>query len=56
MEMSEALTRRGLRVTVVEAMPSVLTTVDPDLGARVAGELGRHGVEVITETRIEGIE
>ena len=56
MEMSEALTRRGLRVTVVEAMPSVLTTVDPDLGARVGEALGRHGVEVVTETRIEGIE
>ena len=56
MEMSEALTRRGLSVTVVEAMPSVLTTVDPDLGARVGEELHRHGVEVITETRIEGIE
>jgi NADPH-dependent 2,4-dienoyl-CoA reductase/sulfur reductase-like enzyme len=56
MEMSEALTRRGLSVTVVEAMPSVLTTVDPDLGARVGAELGRHGVEVITETRIEGIK
>ena len=56
MEMSEALTRRGLRVTVVEAMPSVLTTVDPDLGARVGAELGRHGVEVITETQVEGIE
>lgn len=56
MEMSEALTRRGLSVTVVEAMSSVLTTVDPDLGARVGAELGRHGVDVITETQIEGIE
>jgi NADPH-dependent 2,4-dienoyl-CoA reductase/sulfur reductase-like enzyme len=37
-------------------MPSVLTTVDPDLGARVAEELGRHGVEVITDIRIEGIQ
>ena len=56
MEMSEALTRRGLCVTVAEAMPSVLTTVDPDLGARVGEELGRHGVEVIAETQVEGIE
>jgi NADPH-dependent 2,4-dienoyl-CoA reductase/sulfur reductase-like enzyme len=56
MEMSEALTRRGLRVTVVEAMPSVLSTVDPDLGARVGEELRRHGVDVITGTQVEGIE
>jgi pyruvate/2-oxoglutarate dehydrogenase complex dihydrolipoamide dehydrogenase (E3) component len=56
MEMSEALTRRGIAVTVVEAMPSVLTTVDPAMGARAGGELIRHGVEVVTGTLIEGIE
>ncbi len=56
MEMSEALTRRGLDVTVVEAMPSVLTTVDADLGDRVGAELTRHGVKVVTDTRIEAIE
>jgi NADPH-dependent 2,4-dienoyl-CoA reductase/sulfur reductase-like enzyme len=56
MEMSEALNRRGLRVALVEAMPSVLTAIDPEPGARVGEELGRHGVEVVTETRIEGIE
>jgi NADPH-dependent 2,4-dienoyl-CoA reductase/sulfur reductase-like enzyme len=56
MEMAEALTHRGLEVTVVEAMPSVMTTLDPDLGGRVAAELTRHGVEVLTGTRIEAIE
>ncbi len=56
MEMSEALTRRGLDVTVVEAMPSVLTTVDADLGECVGAELTRHGVKVVTDTRIEAIE
>jgi NADPH-dependent 2,4-dienoyl-CoA reductase/sulfur reductase-like enzyme len=56
MEMSEALTQRGLRVTVVEAMPSVLTTVDTDLGAQVGQTLRRHGVEVRTGTRIEQID
>ncbi len=56
MEMAEALTHRGLEVTVVEATPSVMTTLDPDLGERVAAELGRHGVEVLTDTRVESIE
>ena len=56
MEMAEALTHRGLAVTVVEAMPSVMTTLDRDLGERVAAELSRHGVEVVTDTRIEAIE
>jgi pyruvate/2-oxoglutarate dehydrogenase complex dihydrolipoamide dehydrogenase (E3) component len=31
-EMADALTRRGLEVTVVEMAPAVLTTFDPDLG------------------------
>jgi len=56
MEMAEALIHRGLKVTVVEAMPSVMTTLDPDLGGLVAAELSRHGVEVLTDTRIETIE
>jgi NADPH-dependent 2,4-dienoyl-CoA reductase/sulfur reductase-like enzyme len=56
MEMAEALTHRGLRVTVVEAMPSVMTTLDPDLGERVGAELERHGVEVLTGSCIEAIE
>lgn len=56
MEMAEALTHRGLAVTVIEAMPSVMTTLDPDLGERVGAELTRHGVEVLAGTRIEAIE
>lgn len=55
MEMTEALTRHGIAVTVVEFMPSLLTTVDPDLGARIAAELSRHGVEVVTNTMVEAI-
>jgi NADPH-dependent 2,4-dienoyl-CoA reductase/sulfur reductase-like enzyme len=56
MEMAEALIHRGLAVTVVEAMPSVMTTLDRDLGERVGAELTRHGVEVLAGTRIEAIE
>lgn len=56
MEMAEALTHRGINVTVVEAASSVMTTLDPDLGEQVAAELGRHQVEVITDTKVEAIE
>src|SRR5919106_5392836 len=45
-EMADALTRRGLDVTVVEMAPAVLTTFDADLGEIVGGELRRHGVTV----------
>jgi NADPH-dependent 2,4-dienoyl-CoA reductase/sulfur reductase-like enzyme len=43
-EMAEALTNRGLAVTLLEQASSLLTTVDPDLGALVADELRRNGV------------
>ena len=35
-------------VTQIEALPEVLPTVDPELGALVHAELDRHGVEVLT--------
>jgi NADPH-dependent 2,4-dienoyl-CoA reductase/sulfur reductase-like enzyme len=52
LEMAEALTTRGLQVTQIEALPEVLPTVDPQLGALVHAELEEHGVEVITDTQV----
>jgi NADPH-dependent 2,4-dienoyl-CoA reductase/sulfur reductase-like enzyme len=46
LEMAEALVARGLSVTQVEALPEVLPTVDPQLGALVHDELAAHGVDV----------
>jgi NADPH-dependent 2,4-dienoyl-CoA reductase/sulfur reductase-like enzyme len=50
LEMAEALTVRGLRVTQMEQYPEVLPTVDPPLGALIRAELASHGVEVLTGT------
>jgi NADPH-dependent 2,4-dienoyl-CoA reductase/sulfur reductase-like enzyme len=55
LEMAEALTTRGIRVTQIEALPEVLPTVDPELGALVHTELERNGVEVLTETAVTAI-
>ncbi|MFE2321393.1 FAD/NAD(P)-binding oxidoreductase, partial [Streptomyces sp. NPDC059441] len=55
LEMAEALTTRGLQVTQIEALPEVLPTVDPELGALVHAELEAHGVEVITGTQVSAI-
>ncbi len=44
LEMADALTVRGLRVTQIEQLPEVLPTVDPELGALVHAELAAHGV------------
>ena len=55
MEMADALTLRGLSVTVVEHAKSVLKTVDESMGRLVSAELERHGVQVVTSVRIEQI-
>jgi NADPH-dependent 2,4-dienoyl-CoA reductase/sulfur reductase-like enzyme len=56
MEMADALTLRGLSVTVVEFAETVLTTVDRPLGEKVATELERHGVKVVIGVGIESIQ
>ena len=55
MEMADALSVRGLAVTVVEALPQVLPTVDPELAALVEAALAGHGVEVVTDTTVTEI-
>jgi NADPH-dependent 2,4-dienoyl-CoA reductase/sulfur reductase-like enzyme len=56
LEMAEALTARGLRLTQVEMLPEVLPTVDPSLGRLVRGRLMEAGVEVLTETAVHRID
>ncbi len=53
LEMADALTLRGIAVTVVEHGPSVLKTVDASLGEIVSAELRRHNVEVVSGVAIE---
>ena len=55
LEMAEGLTTRGIKVTQIEALPEVLPTVDPALGALVHDELQRHGVDVLTNTAVTAI-
>ncbi len=47
-EMADALTQRGLEVTLLSRSQTVLPAVDPTLGALVAEELRRHGARVQT--------
>ncbi len=56
MEMADAMTRRGLSVSVVEFLPSVLTTFDPALGGIVRAELEQQGVQVFNGFAVERIE
>jgi NADPH-dependent 2,4-dienoyl-CoA reductase/sulfur reductase-like enzyme len=55
-EMADALTRRGIAVTLMEQAPAVLPTVDPALGAILGERMRRRGVEVLAGVRVEAIE
>ena len=56
LEMADALTKRGLSVVLLEQAPSVMTTVDEDLGGIVGEELRRHDVDVRTGALVRQIE
>jgi NADPH-dependent 2,4-dienoyl-CoA reductase/sulfur reductase-like enzyme len=56
LELAEALVRRGLHVTIVEAAAQPMTTLDPEMGALVADALGEVGVTVRVGERVEGFE
>jgi NADPH-dependent 2,4-dienoyl-CoA reductase/sulfur reductase-like enzyme len=55
LEMAEALIHRGVRVTLVEYLPSVLTTVDPALGALVSEGVIDYGADVVTGVAVASI-
>ena len=56
MEMSEALRKRGLEVTIIEKMDRVLGTMDTEITDIVEGKLAAEGVELHKETSVEGFE
>jgi NADPH-dependent 2,4-dienoyl-CoA reductase/sulfur reductase-like enzyme len=56
LEMAEALVRRGLSVTLLEAAPEVMSTVDPDVGAQVRAAMGGMGIDVRIGEGLRGIE
>jgi len=55
MEMADALTLRGIKVTVVEFADTVLGTVTPVFGKMLQEELERHQIQVVTNTTVESI-
>jgi NADPH-dependent 2,4-dienoyl-CoA reductase/sulfur reductase-like enzyme len=56
-EMAEALVQRGLEVTLLEkSRYPMAKTIDPDVGALVQNAIRGQGIEIRTETHVEGIE
>lgn len=55
LEMAEAFRERGLATTVVELMPRIMATMDPEFGAMIATKLEEKGVRVITGLGLKAI-
>ena len=56
LEMADALTHRGVEVTMASRTQTVLATVDPEFGRIVGMELERHGVTVGSNVEVGRIE
>ncbi|MCX7595575.1 MAG: FAD-dependent oxidoreductase, partial [Fischerella sp.] len=56
LEMADALTHRGIAVTLVGHSPTVMKTVDPNFGQLIAEEMQRRSVETINNVEIQAIE
>jgi NADPH-dependent 2,4-dienoyl-CoA reductase/sulfur reductase-like enzyme len=56
LEMADALTHRGLDVTLLSRTKTVLPTVDAEIGHQVADELRRHGCRSLQTSARLGID
>ena len=56
LELAEALHRRGLEITVVDANEQPMPKLDPDMGALVADAIRGLGIDLRTRTRVEAFE
>lgn len=57
LEMAEQLVRHGgLSVTVVEALPQVMTPLDPEMAAWLHLELQKHGVELFLDNPVSAFD
>ena len=55
LEMADALTRRGLSVTLAGRARTLLKTVDPAFGAHIGAALAAHGVRVATGVSVDAV-
>jgi NADPH-dependent 2,4-dienoyl-CoA reductase/sulfur reductase-like enzyme len=56
LEMADALAHREVNVTVIEMLPTVLSTYDPDMSALIERELLDQGVVLRKGTKVNGFE
>ncbi len=56
LEIAEALKERGLDVKVIEALPSILSSIlEPDLSEPILRKMEIYGIKVLTQTTLEEV-
>jgi NADPH-dependent 2,4-dienoyl-CoA reductase/sulfur reductase-like enzyme/rhodanese-related sulfurtransferase len=55
LEMAEAFTKRGISTTVVEMLPRVTSTMDPEISSMISARLASHGVRVLTGIALKAV-
>ncbi|HEY1486526.1 MAG TPA: FAD-dependent oxidoreductase, partial [Micromonosporaceae bacterium] len=56
LEMAEALVRRNLRVTIVEAADQLMSTMDPDMAGQIADAVRGMGIRIRLGEKVQAIE
>lgn len=56
MEFATLYHELGVSVTVIEALPSILPNLDPEVVAVLAEKYKKAGINILTETRVESID
>ena len=56
MEFATLYHELGIPVTVIEALPSILPNLDPEVVAVLAEKYKKAGIQILTETRVESID
>lgn len=55
-EVSEAFKRVGMQVTLIEALPRIMTIMDEDMSEIVSAEIQHNGVKISTSKKVVGLE
>ena len=55
-ELAEALALRNIQVTMLQRGAQVMDSLDPSMAKRVADGLERHGITLLTNTKVTGFE
>jgi dihydrolipoamide dehydrogenase len=55
-EVASAYGRLGTKVTLFEALPQILPLEDKDIARAAAREIGKQGIDIVTEANIESVD